>query len=97
MPKALEGMWNKVNDIEKYMEQEQLRFDRMRQDKPSKAANYFVGLISHDPFYKAYMPIYMNYLRPMRLERNRRRNEKLSRLYNYPKRTLPEPVDYASS
>lgn len=63
---------------------------------PYLALEYTTKVQTSDPLFRELSKIYMKYLRPPRLERNKIRNEKLKERYNYPERTLPnliQPVD----
>ena len=70
--------------------------DDLIEKDPASAVEYIMKVRMSDPLYREFNGMFMKYLRPPRLERNKARNEKLKKRYNYPEPTLPsliQPVD----
>ena len=58
--------------------------DDLIEKDPASAVEYMMKVRMSDPLYLPFNEIFMKYLRPPRLERNKIRNKKLKERYNYP-------------
>lgn len=94
VPNWLQEAHKKITEFGDREERQRRYIDHLIEYHLDSAVEYVYNLRMSDPLYREVSKIYMNYLRPKRLERNEKRNKKLSDLYNYPPRTLPEPIDY---
>ena len=60
-------------------EQEHRRLNRLMEEDPSQASAILLETRKQDPLYTEISQIYMKYLRPKRLKRNKTRNQLLSK------------------